>query len=88
MLGVEGLLLSGLPVIIPEGIGDDSDLFKIYNLGIVLKDFRSISQQDFELLKDLMRENRLEGKIRKWALENRTYEMVAEAYRALLSEFN
>jgi glycosyltransferase involved in cell wall biosynthesis len=78
-------LLSGLPVIIPKGIGDDSELFSDHNLGVALNDFRALNDREFHQLNELMNGDRLEGHIRKWALAHRTYHVVAEAYRAMLS---
>ena len=72
--------MNGLPVIMPNGIGDDSSAVKANSLGICLDTFQVSTDQVNQLL-NLVEQSREHGQIRSWALEHRTFDQVALAYR-------
>jgi hypothetical protein len=79
--------MSGLPVVIPEGIGDDSHAVVQYRLGVRLSALESITSSELDLLLELQNQDRLTGPIRTWALQNRTYRVVESSYSELLELF-
>lgn len=72
----------GLPVIIPDGIGDDSQILKDTGLGIVIEDLGH-PEKYFAQLATLIKANKQE-EIRQLAVKYRNEENARNAYRKLI----
>lgn len=76
----------GLPVVIPANISDDSDLIRQHHLGAVLETLEpSAYQSAVHVIDHLLKENRtaLRQRIRKAAMDYRSYKLAQEVYRSL-----
>lgn len=69
---------AGLPIVIPEGIGDDSDIIKDSGLGLLISDKKKISFSGLESIRGMKKE------IRKLAEIHRNPESVRECYNLLI----
>jgi len=72
----------GLPVIIPDGIGDDSQILKKTGLGVVIKDIEHLKKY-FHQLDVLIKDNKKE-EIRQMAVKYRNPDIVKKAYEKLI----
>jgi glycosyltransferase involved in cell wall biosynthesis len=75
----------GLPIIIPDGIGDDSRILKKSNLGVVIKNQNCLSTNDLNLLKNLISNTKKQNLIVQLAKQNRHKELVTATFENLLS---
>ncbi len=72
----------GLPILIPDGIGDDSQILKETGLGVVMEDLDH-PEKYFHQLEALIKANRRE-EIRQLAIKYRNPDTVKTAYQILL----
>jgi len=72
----------GLPVLIPDGIGDDSQILKETGLGVVMEDMNE-PEKYFKQLEDLIKADRKE-EIRQLAIKYRNPEITREVYKKVL----
>ncbi|MBS1506732.1 MAG: glycosyltransferase [Bacteroidetes bacterium] len=79
---------NGLPVLLEEGIGDDSDIVKEYGGGVIINNQNP--EQGFEKLRNLLGEGReeLSRKIKPVAFQFRRFELIEEYYTNLLKAFS
>ena len=78
-------LLNGLPIIIPPGIGDDSQHVKDHNLGIVLRDLENLSKNEARSLSALIEERKSgSSRIEKLGLELRGRHLSEDTYERLI----
>ena len=71
----------GLPVVIPHGIGDDSELIETHNAGVILKNFKEAHLFDcFEGLNNILNEPNHKIRIRELAKKYRSREFIQRAY--------
>jgi len=74
----------GLPVVITEGISDDSDIIRIHNAGYVLPALDQRSYQDaVQKIDALLQEDRqvLRERIRKVAIKYRNFDIAVQEYK-------
>lgn len=78
---------NGLPVLLEEGIGDDSDIVKEYGGGVIINHQNPV--QGFQQVKNLVQEGReeLSQKIKPVAFRFRRFELIEEYYDNLLNAF-
>ena len=74
----------GLPVIIPDGIGDDSQILKETGLGVVMEDIEQ-PEKYFPQLEKLIQANKKE-EIRQLAIKYRNPEITRRTYQKIISE--
>jgi polysaccharide pyruvyl transferase WcaK-like protein len=79
---------NGLPIIMPDGIGDDSHLTKTHRLGVVIEDFSKISTDHFEELSSYFTENRKVNDRVRFAKEHRGFDIVEKCYAEILSSIS
>ena len=79
-------MANGLPVIIPNGIGDDSDLIASNNFGVVVPDLDRIYETNFRQLDDMIGADRKNGRIATWAKSNRSFDLVRDCYSDMLAQ--
>lgn len=70
----------GLPIIIPTGIGDDSDLVDKFNLGIVHDFSRKINKKQVDQLLFLIKDSRHKKFIFKTTLNYRSIDLIQASY--------
>ena len=73
---------AGLPVMIPDGIGDDSEILKKTGLGVIVGDFKN-PLSSFREIEKLIKANK-RSEIRKLALQHRNPNLIAIAYKQAL----
>lgn len=77
----------GLPVVIPPGISDDSDIILKHKIGAVLT---GLSTQAYEVaaktIDDVLREPGLKARIRNIAIQYRNYEIAENIYRDIYGQ--
>lgn len=78
---------NGLPVLLEEGIGDDSDIVKEHGGGVIIHHQNPVP--GFQQVRNLLLEGRevLATKIKPVALRFRRFELIEEYYDNLLKEF-
>jgi glycosyltransferase involved in cell wall biosynthesis len=76
----------GLPVLIPDGIGDDSKILKETGLGVVMEDINH-PEKYFPLLEKLIQADRKE-EIRQLAVKYRNPETTKEVYMKIIDELH
>ncbi len=81
-------LANGLPIIMPFGIGDDSDLITAHNFGVVVREMDQISPEIFDQIERLTSNSRLNGPLDSWAVKNRSFDIVRTNYNNLLTKLN
>lgn len=74
----------GLPVLIPDGIGDDSQILKETGLGVVMEDINHLEKY-FPQLEKLIHANKRE-EIRELAIKYRNPERTKDVYHRLIKE--
>ena len=74
----------GLPVLIPEGIGDDSQILKETGLGVVIEDMDH-PEKYFKQLEELINANK-RHEIRQLAVKYRNPETTRKAYEVLIEK--
>lgn len=75
----------GLPVLIPDGIGDDSQILKATGLGVVIED-HDHPEKYFPQLEALIKANK-QQEIRQLAIKHRNPEVARKAYKKLIGRF-
>lgn len=77
-------LASGLPVMIPRGIGDDSHEIEKWNLGVVFS-LEELGQQEmFNNLDPMIVTRTTETRIAAWAAQKRGFNIVVKHYKYIL----
>jgi hypothetical protein len=79
---------NGLPIIMPDRIGDDSKQTKMSRLGVVVDDFSELSESVFESLEPLLEEDRLENDRVRFAKEHRGFDIVEKCYTKILASIS
>jgi hypothetical protein len=74
---------NGLPLIIAENIGDDSDIAKNYEAGSVCNDIRSAGNSFIEIKKIMAMNNRNSDFWQKLIQENRSVSFTLNMYDAI-----
>ncbi len=75
---------NGLPVIMPTGIGDDSEIVENEKLGTSIPDFSKMDRSVFEPIDALMKLDRNNSPIAVWAFKHRSFEIVRHNYGHIL----
>lgn len=75
---------NGLPVVMPAGIGDDSELVKSLNFGSVISDVSNIDPLVFKPIDSLIQKDRSKSRIAQWAQEHRSFDLVRANYEYIL----
>lgn len=71
----------GLPVVIPHGIGDDSEIITTRNAGVILRSFKEAHLLDcFNRLKDILKDPKHKTRIRELAEKYRSRKYIQRAY--------
>ncbi|GAB5538466.1 MAG: hypothetical protein Salg2KO_05690 [Salibacteraceae bacterium] len=78
-------LANGLPIVSPQGIGDDSEALKVNELGVLLDNNLELSANDFEQLDVLIKNTRIDNRCRKWVETNRSFDIVRSNYEMVLN---
>jgi hypothetical protein len=76
---------NGLPVLLPEGIGDDSSEVEKWNLGVSFKLEEIDRQAMFNRITPMIEERETSRRIADWARERRSFEIVRKHYRTILN---
>ncbi len=76
---------SGLPIVIPDGIGDDSKLIRERNIGFVFDSFLELNLLEFKsFINGVISLPRINGAIHQLAHEFRSYLIVKKAYERII----
>ena len=76
---------NGLPIVMPYGIGDDSELVIKENIGAVIDDFDKIDDEIFKKIDRLRALYRKVNDCVRFARENRSFEIVRGCYSNILA---
>ena len=80
-------IANGLPVVIPKGIGDDSEIIEEMGFGVALSDLNNIDKEGFKSIDRLIgRPRHLIDKMEAWVQNHRSFSLVKNAYRELLDK--
>lgn len=79
---------NGLPILLPDGIGDDSDIIKAEGGGAIvdLHDPRDI-QQALERLQSQMTKEEMRGYIKQLAVKHRNFDIGKKVYEKIMQRF-
>lgn len=76
-------LAAGLPVVLPEGIGDDSDLITQNKLGATFKLPFQKENRVFNSISEILSEADHRSRISSWAAANRSFDIVKNNYEII-----
>lgn len=80
---------NGLPIIMPQGIGDDSEITSENpKLGLVIENFSNLDPENIDSILPLTKEDRLNNDRVRFAKTERSFDIVKDCYNKILSELN
>ena len=77
-------LANGLPIIMPDGIGDDSKIIREKGFGVIIDDVSQIGKTDLSPLLSIINKDRITGKLAQYAREYRSFNIVRNNYLQLI----
>ncbi|MEQ8629782.1 glycosyltransferase [Ekhidna sp.] len=78
---------NGLPILIPKGIGDDSDILINSGLGVIMNDDTS-PQDYFDQIVNLIRQKKHRETICQLAHKHRSFRLIINEYNTLMNRHN
>ncbi len=79
-------LANGLPVIMPEGIGDDSKVVASEGLGVTFSADHTLPDDLFQKVETMLGQDRSEGVLPRWTRANRSFDIVRNHYQYILKQ--
>lgn len=79
---------NGLPIIMPSGIGDDSEVTEMKGLGAVVQDFENIPSSVFDFVTNEKFRDRNDNACVKFAQEQRSFSIVKDCYKRMLDSIS
>ncbi len=76
---------NGLPIVMPDGIGDDSEITKNQNLGVVVEDFDKIDDAIFHKVDELRKSDRASNQCVQFAKDFRSFDIVESCYSKIIA---
>lgn len=76
---------NGLPIMMPDGIGDDSEITRNQNLGVVVEDFDNINNAVFDKVEVLRKSNRSSNQCVQFAKDFRSFDIVESCYLKIIA---
>ena len=76
---------NGLSIIMPDGIGDDSEITKNKNLGVVVEDFNKVDDTVFYKIDELRKSHRPSNQCVQFAKDFRYFDIVQSNYSKIIA---
>ncbi len=76
---------NGLPIVMPDGIGDDSEITRNQNLGVVVEDFDNIDRAVFDKVEVLRKSDRSSNQCVQFAKDFRSFDIVESCYLKIIA---
>ena len=76
---------NGLSIIMPDGIGDDSEITKNKNLGVVVEDFNKVDDTVFYKIDELRKSHRPSNQCVQFAKDFRSFDIVQSNYSKIIA---